>query len=204
MLEFQDGKSFLEKHRKERPIVLVGMMGAGKTTVGHRLSQALRWPFYDIDAAIEHHGQCDISSFFSRHGEPAFRALEEEIVARLMRVTPCVLAAGGGAVLSQRVRKLIFEDSVALWLHADVDVLVERVAECSRRPLLKHGTCRETLHRLLEERLSFYERAHVTVPVYQEPPEQTFSRVLHSLAKAKPDVIPAYVWVANQGVKEHA
>lgn len=173
----------------ECPIILIGMMGAGKTTIGRLVSYALQCPFYDSDAVIEEEHHCDVSSFFTRYGEAAFRACEEKTVSRLVRVSPCVLAVGGGAILSRQVRRVIFQQGFVVWLRANVDVLMRRVAHSQARPLLAHKDCRETLQHLLKERRPFYEGAHVTVPVYEESPERTLRRVLRALVKRMPDTM---------------
>ena len=181
----------------KHPIILIGMMGAGKTTIGRLLSQALRCPFYDSDAVIEKEHRCDVSSFFARYGEAAFRACEEEVIARLAQASPGVLAIGGGAILSHRTRQVIFQKGFVVWLHADVDILVRRFSRFQGRPLLAHTNHQETLQRLLRERTIFYEKAHITVPVYQEPPKQTTRRVLQFLTKITPDATLSHVESTN-------
>ncbi|HBS30229.1 MAG TPA: shikimate kinase, partial [Parvularcula sp.] len=123
----------------DRPIVLVGMMGAGKTTVGRRLAKALGLAFRDADAEIEKAAGMSVSELFEKHGEASFRQGEAKVIARLLAGAPIVLATGGGALTNAATRALIRDKGVSIWLRADVDTLVRRATRRPTRPLLKNG-----------------------------------------------------------------
>lgn len=147
----------------DRPIALVGMMGAGKTTVGRRLAYALNLPFHDADMEIERAAGMSVSELFARHGEESFRRGEAQVIERLLSGTPIVLATGGGALLNAATRKLIQKRALSIWIRADVDTLVKRATRRATRPLLKDGDPKETIARLLEARTPLYEAADITV-----------------------------------------
>lgn len=147
----------------DRAIVLVGMMGAGKTAVGRRLARTLGWPFKDADAAIEAAAGTTIANIFAEIGEPAFRAKERQVIARLLNGERMVLALGGGAFMDPQTRALIREHARSIWLRADLDVLVRRTARPGKRPLLAKGDPREVLACLLEQRTPIYSQADLIV-----------------------------------------
>ena len=153
----------------DRPIVLVGMMGSGKSSVGKRLAARLSLPFYDADDEIESAAGLKISEIFERYGEPHFRDGERRVIQRLMEAGPCVLATGGGAVVQPETRQRILENGIAIWLDVPLPILVERTARRSHRPLLNQGNPREILARLLEERGPAYAEAHLRVKTDQTP-----------------------------------
>src|SRR6202008_2820436 len=132
-------------HWTGKPIVLVGLMGAGKTTVGRRLAQRLGLPFVDADAEIEEAAGMTITDIFDRFGEAHFRDGERRVIARLIDGTPKVIATGGGAFMQADTRDLILAKATAIWLDADIDILVERVSRKEGRPLLKNRDPREVL-----------------------------------------------------------
>ncbi len=153
--------------RIDRSVVLVGMMGVGKTTVGRKLAATLHMPFADADEAIEEAAQLSISEIFERHGEPDFRDGERRVIARLIGQQGSqrrVIATGGGAFCNPGTRALILERAITVWIDSDIDVLVERTSRRDNRPLLRQGNPRETLTRLKAEREQFYSQApiHVT------------------------------------------
>lgn len=150
-------------------IVLVGMMGAGKSAIGRRLAQRLGLPFVDADVEIERAAGCSIDAFFQVHGEAAFRDGERRVIARLLGDGPIVLATGGGAFMDPETRARIAETGLSVWLRADVDTLLERVARRSNRPLLKQGDPRDTLARLLAERDPVYAEADIVVDSTDAP-----------------------------------
>ena len=136
--------------RLKKTVVMVGMMGAGKTAVGTALAKVLAVPFVDSDDEIVSAANRSIAEIFERDGEPFFRARETEVMARLLRGTPCILSTGGGAFLSDRNRQMIHEAGVSIWLRADVELLWQRVRHKTTRPLLRTANPRETLAALAE------------------------------------------------------
>lgn len=168
--------------RLGRTIVLVGLMGAGKSCVGRRLAARLGTPFLDSDAEFETASGCTISDYFAKFGEPAFREGERRVIARLLEGAPCVLATGGGAFCDPETRARIKADGVSVWIRADLDLLVKRTAGRDHRPLLKQGEPRDILSRLMETRYPLYAEADITVDTTDEPPEVTVAKVLEHLA----------------------
>ncbi|MBD8067034.1 shikimate kinase [Devosia sp. PTR5] len=146
-----------------RPLVLVGMMGAGKTTVGRRVARRLGRVFVDSDAEIESAAQMSIPEFFAQHGEGEFRAGERRVISRLLKEKDIVLATGGGAFVNAETRALVKEGGVSVWLKADLEVLFARVSRRSNRPLLLTADPKATLERLIAERYPIYAEADVTV-----------------------------------------
>ena len=146
-----------------RCITLIGLMGAGKSTVGRKLSQMLGLPFHDTDSEIETAAQMSVAELFAAYGEPEFRALEARVVARLSRDGPQVLATGGGAYMSAETRLLLRERAITVWLKADVDVLMERVQRRSTRPLLAAADPRGVMIGLIEKRYPVYAEADITI-----------------------------------------
>ena len=165
----------------DRPIVLVGMMGAGKTTIGRRLAQSLALPFYDADAEIEAAAGMSVSELFEKHGEASFRQGEAKVIARLLSGAPIVLATGGGALTIAETRRLVASRAISIWLRADVDTLVRRATRRPTRPLLKNGDPRETIARLLAERTPFYEGATLTVDSQPGAHGKTVGAILAAL-----------------------
>lgn len=146
-----------------RPLVLVGMMGAGKTTVGRRIASRLGRQFIDSDEEIERAAQMTIPEIFEQRGEAEFRAGEMRVIARLLKEKNIVLATGGGAFVNADTRALVKTEAVSVWLKADLDTLFERVSRRSNRPLLKTADPRGTLEKLIAERYPIYEEADLTV-----------------------------------------
>ena len=168
-----------------RTIVLVGLMGAGKTCVGRRLAARLGCSFVDADAEIEAAAGCSIAEYFARFGEGAFRDGERRVMARLLAGPPCVLAAGGGAFMDAQTRRLIAERAVSVWLRADLDLLVRRTAGRDHRPLLRQGDPAEVLSRLMAVRYPVYAEADVVVDVADAPPDDTVETVLAALRESR-------------------
>jgi shikimate kinase len=171
--------------RIDRPVVLVGMMGVGKSTVGRKLAQLLHFPFIDADDAIEQAAQMSIPEIFESMGEPAFRDGERRVIARLVGEPgdpPKVIATGGGAMVNDATRALVLERAITVWLDSDVDVLLERVGRKENRPLLKQGDPRETLNRLKAERERFYAEAPIHVTSGHAPHARTVSRIAKEIA----------------------
>lgn len=170
----------------DRPIVLVGLMGAGKTTVGRRLAARLNIPFVDADAEIEAAAGRSISEIFEDFGEAEFREGERRVIARLLDGEPMVLATGGGAYMDPETRAQIKKGAVSIWLKADVALLAERTARRNTRPLLQKGNALETLERLAAERDPVYGEADITVESGQGPHEHVVDAILDAL-KARHD-----------------
>jgi shikimate kinase len=147
----------------ERPIVLVGLMGAGKTTVGRRLARRLSLPFVDADEEIEAAAGLGIAEIFERYGEAHFRDGERRVIARLVEGPRRVIAAGGGAFVDPETRALILERCIAVWLDADVELLAERVSQRNHRPLLLGKDPLALLRTLAEERNPAYAQAHLSI-----------------------------------------
>jgi shikimate kinase len=146
-----------------RSIVLVGMMGAGKSSIGRRVATRLAIPFVDADAEIELAADMTIAEIFAVHGEPYFRAGEARVIARLLERGPQVLATGGGAFMNSQTRSALKEKAVSVWLKADLDVLTRRLKRRNDRPLLKTEDPVATLSNLLQMRDPIYATADVTV-----------------------------------------
>ncbi|TYC86923.1 shikimate kinase [Novosphingobium sp. BW1] len=169
----------------DRPIVLVGMMGVGKSSVGKRLASILDCPFVDADDEIERSAQMPIPEIFETYGEDYFRDGERRVIARLMAENEgcIVIATGGGAFVNAQTRALILEKAVTIWLDSDVDTLVERTARKDNRPLLQNGDPREILSRLRETRQPFYAQAPIHIVSGQGPHVQTINKVLQELTE---------------------
>jgi shikimate kinase len=146
-----------------RSIVLVGMMGAGKSTIGRRLSARLRLPFLDADTEIETAAGMSIPDIFETHGEPHFRDGEARVIARLLDGGPVVLATGGGAFMREETRSRIGSKAVSIWLKADADIIMRRVRRRADRPLLQTADPAATVERLIGEREPVYQHADITI-----------------------------------------
>ena len=162
-------------------IVLVGLMGAGKSAIGRRLASRLGMPFVDADEEIERAAGCSISDIFEIHGEAAFRDGERRVIARLLTRPPHVLATGGGAFMDPETRAAIRACGVSVWLRAELDLLVSRVSRRNNRPLLAGGDPRAVLERLMDERHPIYAEADVVVESRDGPHEQTVEAMLGAL-----------------------
>ena len=165
----------------EKTLVLVGMMGAGKTSVGRRLASVLGVPFRDADVEIEAAAGCTINEIFERFGEPAFRSGERKVIARLLSDPPHVLAAGGGAFIDAETRRRIKEGAVSIWLRAPIDLLIQRVLRKDTRPLLRNTDSRATLERLLREREPIYAQADIVIESDEGPHDVVVKRIVAAL-----------------------
>jgi len=170
--------------RIDRTIVLVGLMGAGKTCIGKRLASYLRLPFTDADKEIEAAAGCTIADYFARHGEKAFREGERRVIQRLLSGPVQILATGGGAFMDPTTRNVIRDRALSVWLRADLDLMVKRVARRNERPLLHNVDPREKLSELMALRYPVYGEANLTVDSMDGPPEATLSRVVAALEAA--------------------
>ena len=165
-----------------RSIVLVGLMGAGKTKVGRQLAQRLGLPFADADDEIVEAAGCSIEEMFERYGETAFRDGERRVVARLLNGEPIVLATGGGAFIDPRTRTRIKERGISIWLRAELDVLVQRTSRRGGRPLLKNRDIEATLEKLMAERYPIYAEADIVIDSGWHSVDSTVQRTLDGLA----------------------
>jgi len=177
---------------RRRSIVLVGMMGVGKSSVGRRLGARLGIPFVDADTEIERAAGMSISDIFARHGEPDFRSGEARVIARLLESGPQVLATGGGAVMNPDTRALIKARGVSIWLSAEFEVLMRRISKRkNERPLLQTADPAATLRRLLAERDPIYAQADITVLSREVAHDAVVADILTALVSfLKPAVSP--------------
>ncbi len=164
-------------------IVLVGMMGAGKSSVGRRLATQLALPFIDADNEIEKAAGCSIADVFSLHGEAAFRDGERRVIARLLDGPAHVLSTGGGAVMDPKTRDLIGRSGISVWLRADLETLERRTGRRPDRPLLQDGNPRAVLEALLAERNPIYGQADIVVDSNDRPVEETVDLVIQELSR---------------------
>lgn len=173
------------KLRLRRPVALIGLMGCGKTTVGARLADLVGAPFRDADAEIETAAGMTVPEIFARYGEAAFRDGERRVIARLLAAGPMVLATGGGAYMAPETRAAISAAGAAIWLHADLETLVQRTARRKHRPLLNAGEPRAILAELMAARYPLYAGAEIRV-------ESTNAGRAEDVARDALDAILAY------------
>ncbi len=167
--------------RLKRTIALVGMMGAGKSSVGRRLAARLAVPFRDADIEIESAAGCTISEIFERFGEAEFREGERRVISRLLTQAPHVLATGGGAFINEQTRAEIKREGISVWLRAPLEILVARVQRRETRPLLKNGDPRAILKDLLAIREPIYAEADVTIDTEDGPHGAVVDRIIQAL-----------------------
>ncbi len=165
----------------KRCIVLVGMMGAGKTSIGRRLANLMHLPFLDADAEIEKAANLTIAEIFARHGEADFREGEKRVVARLLGNGPAVLATGGGAFMSEETRERCRAEGVTVWLKADVPVLLDRVRKKGNRPLLDRPNPEAVMRQLLAEREPIYALADITIASREGPHQAVLTEIVAAL-----------------------
>jgi shikimate kinase len=173
--------------RLDRPIVLVGLMGVGKSTVGRRLARRLGLSFVDSDAAIEDAAGLSPAEVFERYGENDFRDGERRLVARLIEGDVRVIATGGGAYVDPRTRELLNERAITVWLDAPVDILAERTSRRDTRAQLRNGDPKGTLERLASERRRSYEQAHIHV----KSGTGAHKDVVEAIVRALDDYLPS-------------
>jgi len=167
----------------DRPIVLVGLMGVGKSTVGKRLASMLDLEFIDADTAIEEAAQRSVSEIFEQFGEAYFRDGERRVISRLLDERSGVIATGGGAFVDDETRSLILEKGIAVWIDCDIETLVERVSRRDTRPLLRTGDPREILTNLLEQRRPFYSQSHIYVTSENGPHSDTARKIAKGIGQ---------------------
>ena len=170
-----------------KSIVLVGLMGAGKTSVGRKLAEKMDLAFTDADEEIAKAAGCTIEDIFEFYGEEAFRDVEEKVISRLLEDGPQVLATGGGAFMNSATRARIADHGVSVWLRAELDVLVQRTRRRGGRPLLKNRDPKATLQKLIDERYPVYAEADIVVDSRDEGPEAT----VHLITAALDDLSPS-------------
>jgi shikimate kinase len=164
-----------------RSLVLVGLMGAGKSTVGRRLAQKLGLPFRDADHEIETAAGMTIPDIFAIHGEAHFRDGERRVIARLLQEGPMVLATGGGAFMNEETRARIVQNGISVWLRADLDVLMRRVRKRATRPLLQTADPEGTMRNLIETRHPVYATADLTVDSHEAPHDRVVIDIIETV-----------------------
>lgn len=167
--------------RVEKTIVLIGMMGAGKTCIGRKLAERLGLPFVDADQEIAAAAGCSIPDIFALHGEAAFRDGEARVIARLLDDPVQVLATGGGAFMNEKTRAKIRERAISIWLRADIELLMRRVGRRNNRPLLQKGDPRAVLEKLMAEREPVYAKADIIVNSMDGPRDAMVNKVIEAL-----------------------
>ena len=171
----------------KRSVVLVGLMGAGKSTIGKRVAQMLGVNFIDADTEIEAVSRMTIPELFERYGEAEFRDLERRVIRRILRSGPRVLATGGGAFMNEQTRKAIGRAGISVWLKADLDTLMERVSRKGNRPLLKTADPRATMQSLMDVRYPVYGLSQITIHSREEKKEVMAGEVVDALAAMLPN-----------------
>ena len=176
-------------YQLKKTVVLVGMMGSGKTAIGKALAASLGVPFLDSDAAIEEAAATSIAEIFERDGEKFFRKREAEVIDRLLAGPPCILSTGGGAFLSEGVRAAIAETGAALWLNPSLATLWERVRHKNTRPLLRTKDPRRTLNDLYEVRKPIYETAGLRADIAPTATIEQTTKVVRDILATHPDIL---------------
>lgn len=172
-----------QKLLQPKIILLVGMMGVGKTSLGRILAKHLGLPFLDSDKEIESISGFSISDLFARYGEKEFRTGEERLMERLLKGDPCVLSSGGGAFLSEKTRAIATQYAVSVWIKADASVISKRTQGRSHRPLVPAADNQHVIEKLVSECYPLYEHADIMVESFQEHPYKTINRLLDELEK---------------------
>lgn len=167
----------------DKPIVMVGLMGAGKTSVGRALAHKLGVPFVDSDKEIERAAGCSVVDIFSLYGEKEFRRVEQQVVSRLLDTPPMpkVLSTGEGAFITPEIRKKVLSQAISIWLKADLDLLVKRTKFRDTRPQLLHTDSKKILAQLIDERYNTYAMADITVETFDESLRKTLAKVFDAL-----------------------
>lgn len=178
-----------KRWKLKKTVVLVGMMGAGKTAVGRALATRLGVPFRDSDVEIEKAANMMIAEIFQRDGEEFFRARESEVIDRLLDAAPAILSVGGGAFLAERNRETIARKGLSVWLDADLDILWSRVRNKNTRPLLRTAKPRETLRNLCEARVPLYALADVRVAAHRDYSIDDMAGQVEAALAARGDVL---------------
>jgi shikimate kinase len=176
-----------------KTIVLVGLMGCGKTSIGKRLAKRLELPFYDSDQEVELAAGCTIKDILEIYGEEAFSSGETRVIKRLLGQSTHILATGGGSFMIENTRNLIKENAISVWLNADLETLLARVSRRADRPTLSGcENDREILEKLIAERYSIFSKSDVCVETFDEPTNSTVDRVINSISNYIKDNYPNY------------
>ena len=162
-------------------IILIGLMGAGKSSLGRRLAAATGLPFKDSDAEVEKAASSTIQEIFNRYGEAEFREGEKRVIARLFAEEPSIIATGGGSFMNNETRRLIKKKGVSIWLRADLELLHQRTQNRAHRPLLNQGNGRKILEQLIQERYPTYAHADIIFDVSDEPAPKSAERLMGAL-----------------------
>ncbi|MDR0251665.1 MAG: shikimate kinase [Brucellaceae bacterium] len=174
----------------QRPVVLVGLMGAGKSTIGKKMASMLELPFFDLDTEIENVSRMSVTELFASYGEPEFRDLERRVMQRLLEGGSMILATGGGAYMNEQTRENIASAGISVWLNAELDVLMERVLRRHDRPLLKNDDPRAVMQKLMTERYPVYATADLSIMSRDEKREviaqEVITLLLNHLRKSEP------------------
>jgi shikimate kinase len=187
-------------NRPDKSIVLVGLMGVGKSTVGRRLAKKLKMKFVDADEEIERAAGMKIAEIFDRHGEGQFRDGERRVIARLVAGPPRVIATGGGAFINAETRRLILERCIAVWLDAEIEILAARVSRGRDRPLLRGQDPLVVLAGLAERRNPIYAEAHLIVRSATGPHDEVVERIVSGLVES--GAMPASATSQDRGRSE--
>ena len=172
---------------QDKFIILVGLMGAGKTKLGRILASSINLPFIDTDAEIEKAAGYSIQEIFDRFGESHFRDGERRVIERLLAEQPTVLATGGGAYMDEQLRNAMSKRGITIWLRADLELLIKRTKYRSGRPLLNKGNTREILSGLMTSRYPVYAKSDITINVSEEPAPKTALRIINLLKNHNPE-----------------
>lgn len=171
------------KNKLDKPIVMVGLMGAGKTSVGRALAHHLGVPFVDSDKEIERAAGCSVVDIFSVYGEQEFRRVEHQVIERIINTPPRVkiISTGEGAFITPEIRRRVLDDAVSIWLKADLDLLVKRTGRRDTRPQLLNNDSKKILAQLIAERYNIYAMADITVETFDESLHKTLAKVVNAL-----------------------
>ena len=171
------------KNKLDKPIVMVGLMGAGKTSVGRALAHHLGVPFVDSDKEIERAAGCSVVDIFSVYGEQEFRRVEHQVIERIINTPPRVkiISTGEGAFITPEIRRRVLDDAVSIWLKADLDLLVKRTGRRDTRPQLLNNDSKKILAQLIAERYNIYAMADITVETFDESLHKTLAKVVDAL-----------------------
>ena len=180
-----------QKLLQQKILLLVGMMGVGKTSLGRLLAQRLDLPFVDSDKEIEKSTGFSVSDLFARYGEAEFNKGEEKVMARLLQGPPCVLSSGGGAFLSEKTRQLAKTTAISIWLKAGADVISNRTEGRTHRPLVPAADNKKVIENLVQERYPIYAEADLAIESFAEKPQRTVTRLLQELEKR--EIVSPYI-----------
>jgi len=186
----KEKSSAIRQSLGHKSVVLIGLMGAGKTAIGRRLANRLGLSFTDADNEIERAAGQSISDIFAEYGEAHFREGERKVIARLLNGGPQVLATGGGAYMNETTRKNVARKGISVWLKADLDVLLERVGRRDNRPLLKRADPEQVMRKLIDERYPVYAKADITVHSRNVAHETIVGEIMDALQRALTDRRP--------------